>query len=70
MQKNDPYYCLHEAASDMESDGRNLCIPGSEHSGFHLLASGRCTHLCMGSWKMGLSVSFGLSAMEIPEMPM
>ena len=67
-QKDDQCYCLHEAASAVEDTWGNLCVSDVEHSGLHLLAGGRCTYICLGNWKVDLSIPFGLIIMGISEM--
>ena len=57
MQENDQCYCIYETASVVENIWGDLCVSDVEYPGFHLLASGRCAHICLGSWKVDLSFS-------------
>ena len=68
MQENDQCYCLYEAAGAVENTWGDLCVSVVEYPGFHLLASGRCAHICLGDWKVDLSFSFGFVIMGISKM--
>ena len=68
LQENDQCYCVYEAASAVKNTWGDLRVSHVERTGFHLLASGRCTHICLGVWKVDLSFSFGFVIMGISKM--
>ena len=67
-QKDDQCDCVHEAASAVENTWGDLRVSHVERTGFHLLASGRCTPICLGVWKVDLSFSSGFIIVGSPKM--